>query len=1053
MALKAAVEEARRSSDSDPAEHLRHAIDHAAHLLPAQGPITVFIHHNTLHAFEAQRFEDAVRRGGEVFGCQPYLTEERYRTELGRGRIRFDGLRWVLRDDLADRADDQIVGLCTRLDLRLAMLQYPVWTGPAAELDYFLAETHALRRVRPDVSAAARGRFVAESRRWVMRDLRGRAGGPAWAGPLFRKFGAARIETWDDPTWEAFALEGLWAICLAGVAPLAPAAPPPAPPVRHRDLLVAAGAADPDLWVNDLLVRFCAAFLDQGVAHWPLPPCGEGEGLYRSFLRLYGEPGAPPAPWLAGLPAAARRLLDGNVSPLDAARESLDALGVPAAEWDEFLAATLLALRGWGGMVREIEARGDRVGHPIPAGSLVEFVAVRLLLDRLAAAHAAKADLGYTGPPAGLRGALRARLPAPPRPTAAQRAFPVFQLAQVLGWAPVELSRLTHGEWALLVSEVEAFTGVERRRVFHLAYERRFRTQTLDALVLHWKNLKDEGGRMKDEWTPEADPARGSSSILPPSSFQRPRFQVVTCLDEREESFRRHLEEVAPDCQTFGAAGFFNVPIYYRGADDAYFVPLCPIVLTPGHWVEEQPCDGHEHAHQKQTRTRKAYGAASKGFQVGTRSAAAGALLTGLFGSLAAVPLVARILFPRLAAKAGDWFGRSVFTRPATRLKLEREPGHTPAARNDSIGFTVPEMAERAARLLRDIGLVGGFSRFVFILGHGSDSLNNPHKSAYDCGACGGSPGAPNGRALAQILNDPRVRARVAADGVPIPDDTRFVGGYHNTCDDSVTLFDLDRVPDSHRAELGRARADFDAACERNAHERSRRFMSAPLDQTFADARLHVENRSQDLAQVRPELGHATNAVCVVGRRENTRGLFLDRRAFLTSYDPTQDDAAGGTLARLLGAAVPVCAGINLEYYFSHVDSQGYGCGTKLPHNVTGLVGVMDGAASDLRTGLPWQMVEIHEPVRLQFVVETTPEVIVGIMDRIPIVGTMIRNGWVQFAVQHPDTGEVRLYRDGVFEPYTPQADELPRAATSADWYRGWRDHLEFASIGTTTDG
>ena len=204
---------------------------------------------------------------------------------------------------------------------------------------------------------------------------------------------------------------------------------------------------------------------------------------------------------------------------------------------------------------------------------------------------------------------------------------------------------------------------------------------------------------------------------------------------------------------------------------------------------------------------------------------------------------------------------------------------------------------------------------------------------------------------------------------------------------------------------------------------------------------------------MRPELGHATNAVCVVGRRENTRGLFLDRRAFLTSYDPTQDDAAGGTLARLLGAAVPVCAGINLEYYFSHVDSQGYGCGTKLPHNVTGLVGVMDGAASDLRTGLPWQMVEIHEPVRLQFVVETTPEVIVGIMDRIPIVGTMIRNGWVQFAVQHPDTGEVRLYRDGVFEPYTPQADELPRAATSADWYRGWRDHLEFASIGTTTDG
>jgi hypothetical protein len=1027
MVLKPVAQDAPVGAGAT-ADRLRHAIDHAAHLLPAQGPITVFIHHNTLHAFEELRFEEAVRRGGEVFGCQPYLTEERYRTELGRGRVRFDGLRAVLRADLADRADDSVVGLCTRLDLRLAMLQYPVWTGPAAELDYFLAETQALRRVRADVSAAARGRFVAEGRRWVMRDLRGRSGAgvPAWTGPLFKRFGAATIESWDEPAWEAFALEAMWQACLAGVGPLPPAAPPTTPPARHRDLLLRATGADPDLWVNDLLVRFCAAFLDQGVAHWPLPD--RAEGLYRCFLRYYGDLGAPPAGWLGGLTAEARRLLAGKVGPAEAVRESLDALGVAPAEWDEYLSATLLALRGWGGMVREVEARGDRVGHPIPAGSLVEFVAVRLLLDRVAAAHAARAEIGYTGPLCDLRAALRSRLPATPPPAAAQRAFPVFQLAQVLGWAPAELSRLTPGEWALLVSEVEGFGGVERRRVFHLAYERRFRTQTLDALVLHWK----------DKALPESFP------VAP----VRPRFQVVTCLDEREESFRRHLEEVAPDCQTFGAAGFFNVPMYYRGAADAYFVPLCPIVLTPGHWVEEQPCDGHEHAHRKQTRTRKAIGAASKGFQVGTRSAAAGALLTAAVGPMAAVPLVARILFPRLAARVGSWFGRSVMAAPATRLKLERQPEHPPADQNGSLGFTVAEMAERGARLLRDIGLVTGFSRLVFILGHGSDSLNNPHKSAYDCGACGGSPGAPNGRALAQMLNDPRVRARIADDGIRIPDDTWFVGGFHNTCDDSVTLADVDRVPDAHRAELARARADFDAACARNAHERSRRFMSAPLEQSPTDAHRHVENRSEDLAQVRPELGHATNAICVVGRRENTRGLYLDRRAFLTSYDPTQDDAAGSTLARLLGAAVPVCAGINLEYYFSHVDSQGYGCGTKLPHNVTALLGVMDGAASDLRTGLPWQMTEIHEPVRLLFVVETTPEVVFGIMARIPLVGTLIRNGWVQFAVQHPDTGDVQLFKDGAFHPYTPQSDEIPRAETSADWYRGWRDHLEFAAIG-----
>ncbi|MFO0848469.1 MAG: DUF2309 domain-containing protein [Gemmataceae bacterium] len=999
---------------------LRHAIDHAAHLLPAQGPITVFIHHNTLHAFEDRPFEEAVRRGGEIFGCEPYLSEDRYRAELGKGRIRVRNLRAVLADDLGGRAVDLVDGLGTRLDLRLAMLQYPVWSGPAAELDFYMAETDALRRVRPDVSAATRGRLVAETRRWVMRDLRGRSGpgAPAWAADLFARYGVKDIETWDAAAWEGFALEAVWRECLAGVGRVPPTDPPAPPAARPRDLLLRATGADADRPVNDLLVRFCAAFLDQGVSHWPLP--NRDRGLFQSFLTLYRRPYGPPDEWLHGLAAEAARLQDAGVGPLESAAESLGLMGVAEGEWDEFLSATLLPLRGWGGMIREVEQRGDRVPRPIPAGSLVEFVAVRLLLDRLAVAHLAARELGYTGPLAGLRDHLRTRLPRPAPPTAAQRAFPVFQLAQVLGWSPEELHRLTQAEWETLVGEVEGFTGVERRRVFHLAYERRFRTQSLDAIALHPRHR------------------------FPPGT--RPRFQVSTCLDEREESFRRHLEEIAPDCETFAAAGFYGVAMYYRGAAAAHFVPLCPIVLTPQHWVEERVTDEHAHTHRQRAKARKAIGAASHQFTVGTRSAAAGAVLTGGLGVLASVPLVARILFPRLAARVTAAVGTFVRTPPATRLKLERTaPAAGPAP--DNQGYTVDEMAATAERLLRDIGLIDGFARLVVLLGHGSDSLNNPHKSAYDCGACGGSPGAPNGRALAQMLNDPRVRQRMAARGLAVPADTWFVGGFHNTCDDSVTLFDADRVPDSHRAELARVEGEFARTCERNAHERCRRFMSAPLDQTPADAKRHVEGRSADLAQTRPELGHATNALCVVARRERTRGLYFDRRAFLTSYNPAQDDADGSTLMRLLSAAVPVCAGINLEYYFSHVDSQGYGCGTKLPHNVSSLLGVMDGAASDLRTGLPWQMVEIHEPVRLLFVVETTPAVMLGLMARNPVIGTHVRNGWVQLAVLDPDSNAIQVYKDGAFEPYTPQADRLPAAPTSADWYRGWRDHLEFAEI------
>src|SRR5262245_11270906 len=192
---------------SSPTDHLREVIDHAAHLLPAQGPITVFIHHNTLHAFEDLPFHEAVKKAAKVFGCQPYLSKDHYREELGRGRIRFTDLRAVLLEDLKARADEKVLRECTRLELRLAMMQHPLRFGPAEELVWFVAETDALRRFRGDVSAAVRGRLIAETRRWVMRDLRGgnedRGSKPSLdprprgdLSGLFERFGESRIEEW-----------------------------------------------------------------------------------------------------------------------------------------------------------------------------------------------------------------------------------------------------------------------------------------------------------------------------------------------------------------------------------------------------------------------------------------------------------------------------------------------------------------------------------------------------------------------------------------------------------------------------------------------------------------------------------------------------------------------------------------------------------------------------------------------------------------------------------------------------------------------------------------
>ena len=1025
----------QRSANRDSRlSRLGEAIGHASHLLPAQGPITVFIHHNTLHAFEGLAFHDAVKKAAEVFGCQPYLSEDRYREALERGRIRFTDLQEVLERDLGERAREPIPCFGTRLDLRLGMLQYPLRTGPTEELIWYVAEANALRRVRREASSATRARLIAETRRWVVRDLRkgldlrpigdGARHNAAAPGDslaeLLGRFGVSTIETWTDDDWEGFTLQALWRVCRDGVRDLPQYTRPQPQPIRHRDLLLDATGVDTDSMVHEILIRFCAAFLDQGMANWPLPR--REEGFYESFRALYRQPKGSPAPWMRGLADELGRLEDAGVGPLDSVLESLDALGVAEDEWEPFLSATFLALRGWGGMVHEVEIRGDRAVRPIPPGSLLGFLAVRLLLDRFALSYSARESLGIESQGREFWGLARGMFDPQWPPSDEQRAFLVFQLAQVFGLSPDVLYRLDKSRWAVLLREIEEFGGLERRRIFHIAYEQHFRSRALDAVSIH---ARGSGGR--------------------PAS---PGFQAVFCIDEREESFRRHLEEVVPGVETFGVAGFYAVAMYYRGAADAHFTPLCPVVIRPQHWVTEEIGDELGEVGRRRAKTRRVLGTASHRFHVSSRSFALGALLTGSVGVLASFPLVARILFPRLTARIRKSVARFVRTPPATQLRIER--ADTAAGpEKGGVGYSVAEMTDMAERLLRDIGLTRGFARLVLLHGHGSNSLNNPHNSAYNCGACGGASGGPNARAMARMLNDPRVREGLAARGVVIPESTVVVGGYHNTCDDTVAFYDVALIPDSHRCEFEEARGAIEKVSERNAHERCRRFMSAPLSLSFAEAREHVEERSEDLAQTRPELGHATNAIVAVGRREWTRGLFLDRRAFLTSYDPEQDDAEGTILTRILQAVFPVCAGINLEYYFSHVDNVGFGAGTKLPHNIAGLLGVMDGAASDLRTGLPWQMVEIHEPVRALFIIETTVEAMTRIMDRNEGIGRFCRHGWVLLSLIDPRTREVFVFDDGEFLPYEPQATSLPGAACSTDWYRGWRDHLEFAEIGS----
>ncbi len=949
-----------RSLPPGPEQRLVEAVHQAAHLLPAQGPISVFIHHNTLHAYEVLPFEAAVVEAGRLLGCEPFLPEERYRQELARGRISDADLRRSLELALGEHAAEPIGSWGTRIELRHLLLRHAVHNARGPELAWLVGETDLLHRAA------------------------------------------------DRALWEA---------CVAACAETRMPVSAPPPLVRHRDLLEAVTGADADALVHPLLIRLCAAFLDQGMAPWSL--LDRELGLYRAFLRLYAPPGGPPERWLRGLPEL---LAAEDAEPRAAASvlRSLAALGVAESEWEAFLTRTLLALRGWAGMTWQIETRPDRVFAHAPPASLVDFLAVRLLLERAALAHLVADELDLDGSLADLRAELRRRLPPAPAPSTDEAAYLLFQLARLRGRGADDILTLPRADLVALLAELDEFGETERRRLFHLAYERRYRIEVLDALALH------------------------AEKPLPPPPA--PEVQAIFCLDEREESLRRHLEEVYPACETFGAAGFFGVAMYYRGVGDAHPAPLCPIVIRPQHEVHEVPIAERRAEQRRRAFARRTVAGLALRMQLGSRTLTRGVMITTLLGALAALPLVFRVLFPWLTRRVSRR-ARAILAPVAdTALLLDRRADAHPTV-GVHLGYTKEEMAGVVGRLLGDAGMLGRLSPLVLVLGHGSATLNNPHASAYDCGACGGNRGGPNARAFAQMANDPEVRALLAARGTPIPEATWFVGGMHNTSDDSIQLYDLDRVGEAWQEALDRAREALDRARTRNAHERCRRFEHAPTWLPPALALAHVEARCEDLAQVRPELGHATNAMCFIGRRSRTRGLFLDRRMFLVSYDPTTDDRDGTMLTRLLGAVVPVVAGINLEYYFSHVDFGGYGCGTKLPHNLVGYLGVMDGHQSDLRTGLPWQMVEIHEPVRLTMVVDTTPEVLTRIAARDPMLGPLIANRWLRVATMDPATGALTIVGAAGLRPHDREATELPQVTESADWYRGRREHLPCARV------
>jgi uncharacterized protein YbcC (UPF0753/DUF2309 family) len=701
---------------------------------------------------------------------------------------------------------------------------------------------------------------------------------------------------------------------------------------------------DLDNKVHPLLFRILCAFLDQGIAIDSFPV------VNKPFIESVREMEQNSFVSFFNTKAVKQKFISGNYS----IQELLKTIVGKEEYYEQYLFDQQFAHHGWSGFVSAVEDNPQTLldRKQITLKELLEF---ELLMELDALNHV----LGNNWQP------LATRVTEAPMDLFAD--VPKTELAEV-----IELWQDAF-EWSYYDSVLKGIL---------LAAPPPPEGGILDPVILN-------------------TPIKFETSQIHPSGGGGASLQAIFCIDEREDSIRRHIEAVDKKAETFGAPGFFGVEFYFEQEGGKFYDKLCPAPVTPKYLIKES---GAKSVRQEELIYTKY-----------THGILSGFVLSIAFGFWALVKKLELLFRPKMSPAISNAYGHM---DKHSVLTIENK---NPADIENGlqIGYTLDEMVTRGEAFLRGIGLVKNFAPIVYFVAHGSSSANNPHHGAHDCGACSGRPGATNARVQSFILNHKKVREVLASKGIVIPDTTQFIGSMHDTAADVWNYYDEEILSAENAKQHLINIQNFETALNLNAKERSRRFASINTKQELEQVRKAIHSRSVSLFEPRPELGHGTNTLAIIGRRQTTKGLFLDRRAFLNSYDYTTDPD-GAILTAVMRPIGLVCGGINLEYYFSRVDNIKMGAGTKLPHNVMGLFGVANSSDGDLRPGLPWQMIEVHDPVRLLVIVEHQPDIVLKAINSSPEVFEWYKNEWVHIVALHPEEQQFYYFKNGAYAKYEP---------------------------------
>ncbi|MBB3212567.1 hypothetical protein FHW67_001850 [Herbaspirillum sp. Sphag1AN] len=486
-----------------------------------------------------------------------------------------------------------------------------------------------------------------------------------------------------------------------------------------------------------------------------------------------------------------------------------------------------------------------------------------------------------------------------------------------------------------------------------------------------------------------------------------PRVQAVFCIDVRSEPLRRAMETCLPQLQTVGFAGFFGLPVSYTPLGSSATRPqlpglLAPVttttdVLTPAAIVQGSTVASLAHVRQQRFAIGEQWHAAA-------RWPASAVSFVEAFGLIYGSKL-RHWLWARPQARR-----RQHLTGLKARERAQLQPALT-ALDTDS-------KVKLAAAMLRGMGLRQTIAPLVLLIGHGSQSKNNPQSAGLECGACCGQSGEVNARVAAHLLNQPEVRAGLALQGIDVPATSHFIAALHNTTTDELEWFDLEQLPANVATQLDALQSGFALALDQVRRERAPRLQLDP-SQSARKLLLALQQRASDGAQTRPEWGLAGNAALVIGRRARSRGITLDGRSFLHDYD-ADNDPDGSLLELLMTAPMLVAHWINWQYHASTCDPLYYGSGNKLLHNVVGgRIGVFEGNGGDLRIGLSKQSLHdgiqwMHDPVRLTVVIEAPQERIDTVLSKHQGVRQLVEHGWLHLW-QWQD-GQLSSLRQGIWQ-------------------------------------